>query len=223
MPNNPQSTLGMTPIKYYNRARVARVEALEWMQLVNKDGKSSKVRTIPHFHNKELQDYVTINIHDPHSQKTISNIPASLPNNIPSSPSSSSTSPNHPPTASDHHSSPTPISSTDPTQSTFDPIPTSEGSKYAYATRILVALHAPIVNVSFSKHDYIDWSLLHRRMDHIKDEKLANMCKNQLLRDLPKSFPVKLQTHRQDCWICPRACLHNDPHGITINTDHLRP
>ena len=43
MPNNPQNTLGLTPIKYYNCARVARVEALDWMHLVNKEGKSIKV------------------------------------------------------------------------------------------------------------------------------------------------------------------------------------
>ena len=49
------------------------------------------------------------------------------------------------------------------------------------------------------------------------------MCKCQLLRDLPKSFPAKFQNHRRDCWICPRACLHNDPHGKAVNTDHLRP
>ena len=186
MPNNPQNTLGMTPIKYYNGVRVARVEALEWMQLVNKDGKSTKVRTIPHFHNKELQDYVTINIHVPQSQKSITYTPSKITKNISSSPPSPPSSTNLPQNASNHSNNLTSIPTTNPIHPTFDTLPTSQGSTHDYATRILVALHAPIINVSFSKHDYIDWSLLHRRMDHIKDEKLAHMCKNQLLRDLPK-------------------------------------
>ena len=223
MPNNPQNTLGLTPIKYYNCARVARVEALDWMHLVNKEGKSIKVRTIPHFHNKELQDYVSINIHVPSYQKSDPNNPTNITKLETPLPALTSNDISHPQKNYDHQSISHSSSADDVSHPTPDSSSTGIGPRHAYATRILAALHAPIVNVSFSKHDYVDWSLFHRRLDHIKDEKMANMCKRQLLKDLPKSFPAKFQNHRRDCWIRPRASLHNDPHGTTVNTDHLRP
>ena len=108
-------------------------------------------------------------------------------------------------------------------RTTLPPIPSFLSDEDQYSTNFRVSLHAPKVNVSFSKHDYTDWSILHRRFDHLRDEKLAEMCKLQLLDGLPSKFPTSHRCHRRDCWICPRGSLHNDPHGITINTDHLRP
>ena len=81
MPNNPQCSLGTTSIKYYNNARVARVEAMEWLHLVNKEGKSLKDPIIPYYHNKELQDYLNINVNIPSVSSTISN--PSVPSNNP--------------------------------------------------------------------------------------------------------------------------------------------
>ena len=84
-------------------------------------------------------------------------------------------------------------------------------------------LFPPKVNLTFTKHEDTDWKILHRRFDHIADKKLATICQKQLLERLPSKFPIKEQCHKRDCWICPRGTLHNDPHGITLNTDHLTP
>lgn len=58
---------------------------------------------------------------------------------------------------------------------------------------------------------------MHRRLDHIHDDKLAKMCKNQLLKGLPKKFPKNLHNHRRDCWICPRGPLHNYQYNGAYN------
>ena len=71
-------------------------------------------------------------------------------------------------------------------------------------------------------HDYTDGSIFHQSLDHIHDNKLAEMCKKQLLEGLTRTYPQSAQNHRRDCWICPHGNLHNDPHGITVNTDHLK-
>ena len=42
------------------------------------------------------------------------------------------------------------------------------------------------------------------------------------MEGLPKTYPNKARVHKKICWICPRGQLHNDPHGVTINTEHLR-
>ena len=86
-----------------------------------------------------------------------------------------------------------------------------------------VHIFSPKANLTFTKHEDTDWTILHRRFDHISDVKLATMCQKQLLEGLPARFPIKEQCHKRDCWICPRGTLHNDPHGITLNTDHLKP
>ena len=49
------------------------------------------------------------------------------------------------------------------------------------------------------------------------------MCQKKLLEVLPSKFPIKEKSHKRGCWISPRGTLHNDPHGITLNTDHLTP
>ena len=40
---------------------------------------------------------------------------------------------------------------------------------------------------------------------------------------LPETFPTSARIHKWIYWIWPRGSLHNDPHGVTINTDQLRP
>ena len=63
------------------------------------------------------------------------------------------------------------------TKTTLPPIPSFCSDEDIFSMNLSVKLHAPKVNLSFSKHDYTNWSILHRRFDHIKDEKLADMCK----------------------------------------------
>ena len=94
---------------------------------------------------------------------------------------------------------------------------------HAFVGSILSTLLPPQINASFTKNEDLDWTIIHRRLDHINDEKLALMCTQQLMTGLPKKFPSKARIHKQICWICPRGDLNNDPHGVTINTDHLRP
>ena len=191
MPDNPQDTLGVPALKFYNQCRSTRVEALAWFRIVSKGGDTITVPTIPIYHKKELQDYISINLHALSSTITIDQN-TQLP---------------YPKIA----------------KTNIQPIPSFCSDEDMYAMDFRIKLHPPKVNLSFSKHDYIDWSILHRRFDHVKDEKLADMCSLQLLDGIPSKFPVKYRCHRRDCWICPRGSLHNDPHGITINTDHLRP
>ena len=81
----------------------------------------------------------------------------------------------------------------------------------------------PQLNHSFSKNDNPDWTIIHRRLDHIKDKALLTMCKNKTIEGLPQRFSSKFHRHKQDCLICSQASLENVPRGITINTNNLRP
>ena len=62
MPDNPQNTLGIPTLKYYNQCR--SIEALVWFRVVSKEGDTITVPTIPIYHKNELQDYVSINLHE---------------------------------------------------------------------------------------------------------------------------------------------------------------
>ena len=56
-------------------------------------------------------------------------------------------------------------------------LPTFIDTNSTYATRLRIALHAPNINKCFSKNDYTDWLILHRRFDHLHDDKLTEMRK----------------------------------------------
>ena len=72
---------------------------------------------------------------------------------------------------------------------------------HAFAGSILSTLFPPQINASFTKNEDLDWTIIHRRLDHINDEKLALMCTQQLTTGLPKKFPSKARIHKQICWI----------------------
>ena len=55
MPDNPQDTLGIPALKYYNQARSVRVETFAY-RVVNKEGRIVTVPTILIYHKKEHQD-----------------------------------------------------------------------------------------------------------------------------------------------------------------------
>ena len=74
-----------------------------------------------------------------------------------------------------------------------------------------------------SKNEDLDWTILHRRMDHINDDKLAEMCLKRFMLGLPNKYPIKERVHKKICWIRPRGHLNHNSHSVTINTDHLRP
>ena len=74
-------------------------------------------------------------------------------------------------------------------------VPTFRDNDVANITEKALSLPCPIVNKTFSKHNSIDWSILHRRLDHISDENLAKMCKDNLLQDQPHNFPSKFRNH----------------------------
>ena len=186
MPGNPQDTLGLPPIKFYNQARSTRIEALSWLRIVHKNGSSSMMSTIPKYQHSELLDYITIDIYN-----------ISLP------PSNSSICLPVPKVNSSFNSN-------------------VDRKDHTLTTTFYVSPVPPKANKSFSKHDHTDWSIFHRRLDHIHDNKLAEMCKKQLLEGLPRTYPQSAQNHRRDCWICPHSNLHNDSHDITVNTDHLK-
>ena len=55
---------------------------------------------------------------------------------------------------------------------------------------ILSTLYCLQVRASFTTNEVLDWTILHRQLDHITDNKLATMCSNQLLESLPSKFPM---------------------------------
>ena len=80
----------------------------------------------------------------------------------------------------------------------------------ALRDQILPTIYCPQVHASFTSNEDLDWTIIHRRLDHITDEKLATMCARQLLQGLPLKFPMYARIHKRDCWICPKGRLHHD-------------
>ena len=209
MPENPQNTLGLTALKFYGKMRSVRMETLAWLKIVDKDGNTARTATIPSYHKSQLMDYISIEIVHP----TIS---------IPVSPRISSKQMTHSNmlTVLDKQKENKNIQQQKITDK-HNPIK----SDLTFETKAMVmsTIYPPKINLTFTKNEDIDWTILHRRFDHISDIKMATMCQKQLLNGLPNKFPIKEQCHKRDCWICPRGTLHNDPHGTTLNTDHLKP
>ena len=65
MPGNPQDTLGLPALKYYGRMRSIRTETLAWINLVNEKGARVRASTIPLYHEKELLDYILVDVMTP--------------------------------------------------------------------------------------------------------------------------------------------------------------
>ena len=221
MPDNPQDTLGLPALKYYGRMRSVRIETLSWLKIVTEKGDSIRTSTIPHYRKKELLDYIMVDIQSPTiSSYTIPPVVKSITSPKISSTDLSSHIDSH--QRMTHVKMPTVeelVSATEPK----DDYPPTSGYSHALKTMIFSVFFPPIINHSFSKHEFTNWTILHRRFDHVHDDKLSVMCTKQLMDGLPSTFPVKDRTHKRDCWICPRGNLHHSPHGITLNTDHLRP
>ena len=209
MPNNPQNTLGLTALKFYGNMRSVRLEALSWLKIVDKEGNTARTTTIPRYHKSQLIDYITIDITHP----TVT---------IPLSPKTPFKQMTHINMLTDLNTREKgDIMKQQGEENKDNPIETD----FTFSTKVMVmsTLFPPKANLTFTKHEDTDLTILHRRFDHISDVKLATMCQKQLLEGLPARFPIKEQCHKRDCWICPRGTLHNDPHGITLNTDHLKP
>ena len=62
MENNPQNTISTTAIKKYNEYRSVRVEALEWIKITSAEGKSTRVPTERKTVEKEVLDYIKLDI-----------------------------------------------------------------------------------------------------------------------------------------------------------------
>ena len=65
MPGNPQDTIGLPALKYYGRMRSVCVETLSWVNLVTEKGDRICTPTIPYYQEKELLDYILIDIKTP--------------------------------------------------------------------------------------------------------------------------------------------------------------
>lgn len=187
-----------------------RIETLSWLKLVTEKGGSIHTSTIPHYKYTELLDYISIKIKM--SPILPSNIPPLVVNNL-----TSIVTLHIPPSHQDCN----------PQRMTHTAMLTDEDS-HEYddnlPQKIYKLFFPPIINRSFSKHDYTNWTILGHRFNHLHDEKLSEMCTKQLLEGIPTTFPVKNRVHtKRDCWICTRCNLHHCPHNTTINTDHLCP
>ena len=210
MPHNPQDTLGLTAFKYYNDMKMVRLEALSWLKFETNDGDTFRTHTLTKYHKAQLLDYVTVQIHHPKTEPTMLTSTINFSNT----------------NRKQKIDKPSSLTTTmmNKVNSRQSPIPMVK-NQYTHATKVLVlsTLFSPIINNSFSKNDYVDWSIIHRRFDHISDDKLGKMCTEQLLEGLSSKFPQKDRIHRRDCWMCPKGSLQNVIHCITINTDHLKP
>ena len=63
MPNNPQNTFSPTAMKkYIYNVKSVRYEALDWIRITTDKGKSTRLSTIKKYKEKEIQDYIYIDI-----------------------------------------------------------------------------------------------------------------------------------------------------------------
>ena len=165
MPNNPQHTLGLPAIKYYNNMRSVRMETLAWIRLVDQDGRKVLQDTIKQYHTTQLMDYIHLTIVkvDPEKENDIdhinermtqpqllkvsqkmldsdlshSNNSTTLPSNI------------NPPIKNDENSN----------ISMFQNILTKACAvqyNTDWMTSIKATIHPPIINASFTDHGQVD-------------------------------------------------------------------
>ena len=98
--------------------------------------------------------------------------------------------------------------------------PPSELNLQAIIPNVDPPIHMPIVTSTHSRKA-TDWKLIHRCLSHISDDKLSTMCSKQIMRDLPKTFPVNQQTNTCQCNIFWKGKAKHSPHGETSDTTHL--
>ena len=63
MPNNPQNTISQPALKFYNKFRSVRTEALEWIKFTDQHGKSTRIFTLKQFQHKQKLEYIDIDIY----------------------------------------------------------------------------------------------------------------------------------------------------------------
>ena len=80
----------------------------------------------------------------------------------------------------------------------------------------------PTVNTSFSKQN-LNWTIIHRRCEHVSDDKLATMCRKKTILDLPSTFSSKHQLHKCQCWICWEYKSKYISHGPTMDNTPFSP
>ena len=62
MPDNPQNTISQPAIKFYNKFRSVRTEALRWIQFVQPCGKKTRTNTMSRQRDEQLLDFLQIDI-----------------------------------------------------------------------------------------------------------------------------------------------------------------
>ena len=65
MPDNPQNTMGLPALTYYEEMKSVRLEALAWIRFATKGGTTLMQTTIPHYYKSQLMDYIPITIVQP--------------------------------------------------------------------------------------------------------------------------------------------------------------
>ena len=63
MPNNPQNTISQPALKFYNKFRSVRTEALDWIKLTDQQGKTTRISTLKQFQHRQKLDYIDIDIY----------------------------------------------------------------------------------------------------------------------------------------------------------------
>ena len=58
------------------------------------------------------------------------------------------------------------------------------------------SLNKPIANYSFKKDEW-DWKIINRRLSHISEGKLKNMCKEETIKSMPKICSKRLNRNKK--------------------------
>ena len=89
-----------------------------------------------------------------------------------------------------------------------------------YSSQLLIP---PTINHAFSKNEELDRTIIHRRSGYAMDEKIDEMAKLEILKDLPKRKSKRYKGAECRCTICWKASTVNLPKGVTLTTENLRP
>ena len=141
--------------------RSVRLDALAWLKIVDKDGNIERTAIIPSYYKSKLVDYITIEIVHP----TV---------NIPLSPKTLFKQMRHSNMLTDLHKHKESNNTQQHGRKNKDnPI----NSDFTFESKAIVTstLYLPKIILTFTKHENTDWTILHRRFDHISDVKLAKM------------------------------------------------
>ena len=67
----------------------------------------------------------------------------------------------------------------------------------------------PMVNHLFPQNGELNQKVVHRILGHVHDEKMNDMSRLEIIKDLPKRKLKRCVYHKVKCWICWKASIVN--------------